>query len=540
MPNSSLSIPQHIKHQKKNSHKTCYQSLQFLPPEIMEDESTLKITRKIRIYPNHEQKIFFNKCFGVTRYIYNKTVDYSNKSYEKSKMKLVNKAINGCIKNVQDYKYSKYQCGDSIESNFLCKKHTNKKITIPISETTNLAKSGCIYMKRKKIIKSEHQCCNTIDESSKYFCKKHKKSKVNYDIDNSFITLRNKIICSNKDISDNKNWLKEIPYDTRQLAVKDFVTALKASISNYKNGNINSFKMNFKSKRKMQSQIFHIDKRAINKDLEIFKTKNLGKLRVRSKMKKWLQKNIKSVDDNCKIIKYNDGRYYLLLSIDKKINNEKAKYETVSLDPGSRTFQTFYSPDGIVGELGKNIVNEKLKPIKKRIEKLQSVRDKTKTEKKKEKNKELRKKLNQKIRNLKTRQALLRTKIKNVLDDFQWKVADFLCKNFNTIILPKFEVQKMVSKQNRINKTVGKDLLSLRHYAFKQKLKHKAKMLNRLLLIVSENLTTKSCGKCGKLTDIGSSKIFKCNNCSYVADRDINASRNILIRTCSNLQKNIN
>ena len=78
MPNSSFSILKNIK------LKTCCRLLRFLQPEIK-----TKITRKIRIYPTHEQKIFFNKCFGFTRYIYNKTIDKSNKNYKYCLLKLV-------------------------------------------------------------------------------------------------------------------------------------------------------------------------------------------------------------------------------------------------------------------------------------------------------------------------------------------------------------------------------------------------------------------------------------------------------------------
>ena len=127
--------------------------------------------------------------------------------------------------------------------------------------------------------------------------------------------------------------------------------------------------------------------------------------------------------------------------------------------------------------------------------------------------------------------------MKNIIDDFHWKSADFLCKNFNTILLPEFGVKNMTSKKNRLNKKIAKDMLSLRHYAFKCKLKHKAKMYGRLLLIVTENLTSKTCGKCGEVNNVKGNKIYICKYCDYKVDRDINAARNILIRTCNILHE---
>jgi putative transposase len=532
MPNSSFSILKNTKQKNKNSHKTCCQSLRFLQPEIAAEEDT-KITRKIRIYPTKKQKIFFNKCFGATRFIYNKTVDESNKNYKNSLLKLNKLAENGCIKIIQEYEFEKYQCENDVINNDIhfCEEHKNKKISKKIQKDILKNEDKCQFIKRKKVITKEYYCCETI--KSKFFCEKHKKAKLKFGVDNSFITLRNKIITSNKNLKNSEIWLKEIPYDTRQLAVKDFTIALKAAITNRKRNNNKGFKMGFKSRRTMQTQIFHIDKRTINADLEIFKKLKLGKLRVRKRMKKWFKNNIKSIEDNCKILKHKDGSYYLILSYTHKIlKNKKAQFETVALDPGTRSFQTFYSPDGIVGELGKDLVKSTIKPLNDKINKLNAVISTIKKKLKKYKYKR-RRKLKQTIRNIRKRQSLTRTKLKNVINDFHWKCADFLCKNFNTIILPNFGTSKMTEKDNRINKTVGKDLLYLRHYAFKMKLKHKCKMRNRLLLIVNENCTTITCGKCGKQTNIGSNKIFKCKHCNYTVDRDINAARNILIRTCS-------
>ena len=44
------------------------------------------------------------------------------------------------------------------------------------------------------------------------------------------------------------------------------------------------------------------------------------------------------------------------------------------------------------------------------------------------------------------RLSLLRTKIKNKIRDLHWKTANFLCKNFETIIIPEFETQKLQTR----------------------------------------------------------------------------------------------
>ena len=198
----------------KNSQKTCYRLSQFSQQDITEPESTNNmITRKIRIYPNTKQKLFFNKCFGVSRYIYNKTVKFVKEQNTSDYDRDVNDSIDGCIFN----KCHKEICKDTA---FFCKKHKTKK-----------------------------------------------RSTLKINLPN----LRKNVM------NEKKDWLEEIPYDTRQLIIKDYCSAYKSAISNYKNGNIKQFDMRYKSK-KNPSQIFHIDKRALKCDLNLFKRRKIGKL----------------------------------------------------------------------------------------------------------------------------------------------------------------------------------------------------------------------------------------------------------------------
>ena len=471
VPNSKVLIPTTINRQTKNLPKTSYRLLQFLRQDTMEGED-INLTKKIRIYPNESQKRFFNKCFGTTRYIYNKVVEFVNKKYEEATKK-----------------------------------------------ANEQSKLGCVFKNKKDV-----QCCKEIIEDTKYFCKTHKKSKLKYDFKLNLPYLRNEVLTNNKDLTEDFMWLKEIPYDTRQLAIKDFIGAYKSALTNLRNGNIKSFNLSYKSK-KDNTSIFHINKKAIDTKLNIFKKLKIGRLRTTLRMKKWISKNIKNIECDCKIIKQQEGRYYLLLTQKKHINGLQEKYRinplcySVSLDPGERTFQTFYSPDGLAGKLGDRFANKKIKPLNKRIDKLTGVKTK----------------VTGKTRyNIKKRIALLRTKIKDIVSDLHWKVADFLCVNFDTIIIPNFETQKMAKRVNRnINKVTTRSMLSLSHYKFRMKLLHKSKMYKRNIIVVNENYTSKTCGSCGYINEkLGSKKKFNCSSCKKVIDRDYNGARNIMLRTC--------
>ena len=89
---------------------------------------------------------------------------------------------------------------------------------------------------------------------------------------------------------------------------------------------------------------------------------------------------------------------------------------------------------------------------------------------------------------------------------------------------PSFESQEIVSINK--NKKVRRDLLSLRHYQFKQKLLTRSKGV----VICKEHYTSKTCGSCGYLNNVGSSKIYNCKICNLTIDRDINGARNILLK----------
>jgi len=441
--------------------------------------------KKIRFFPSKQLKILLNQFFGTSRYIYNKAVEYLNDQYITQKNKY--------IKDIQH---------------------------------------GCVYLINNK------QCCNPIHKKSKFFCKKHINKKLQWNLDLNFVKLRNKLVKRNGDIkdTDDDKWLKNVPFDTRQLILKNVIGSYKSAITNKKNGNIKHFDIKYMS-LKNPTQFCHLEKRSVNiKKCVMFsrrKDENGNKytFRLKKKMRNWCNKYINKLKSNIIIKKEKLNGYYMCIPMKmKNINNkhqkdihqrhpETSKYNSVFLDPGVRTFQTFYSSDGICGKLGHNIINKIVK-CNKKIDKLKSLYGKVKK----------RTRYNMKKRCLK-----LRTKIKNIISDLHWRTASWLCKNFQNIFIPSFETSQMAKKGKRkIGKKVVRNMLTLSHYKFQEKLRQTARWYqNRNVYIISEHYTSKTCGMCGKIDrNLKGSKVYKCT-CGYKQDRDINAARNMLIKLLS-------
>ena len=336
--------------------------------------------------------------------------------------------------------------------------------------------------------------------------------------------LRPLIMKSDRDINDNDkmSWQKEIPYDIRQEAISDAITAFKSAISNLKNGNIKTFHISFKSKKKATSQVFRVNKNALNveeKSLFVRRLKDDRKLRFKKRdLPKFEQDQ--TLDGNFIIQKTRPQRWYLCLprTKQKPIYNE-AVYKSVFLDPGVRTFQTFYSPDGVCGKIGTQDFKKRIESIAERHDLLWSISD--------------RKGLSSKTKkNIRSRCAILRNKLKNKINDLHWQTCSFLCDTFQNIFLPTFEVSKMV-KGSPLGSSITRKMLQLSHSTFKKRLMYYGKTKLRNVYIVNEQYTTKTCGHCGHLQNVEGAKTYDCGICHTKIDRDFNGARNICLKLVS-------
>lgn len=335
-----------------------------------------------------------------------------------------------------------------------------------------------------------------------------------------YITAKdNNIITNNDEKRYDKfiyDWELETPKDIRKGALRDIEKARKTCKSNLRTGNISSYDLGPRLKKKGKEQSLEIPNDAIKviryknqfKGLKIYTRYSDELIKVPKKYKKDF-KNIKELEHYCRLKKENNNWYLCIpfKAFSTSITNDN---KTCALDPGVRKFQVIYSEDKLV-EIKTN--KERLYKYYTKLDKLKSLRDKKLINSNK----------------FKKKYYKISTKLTNLIDELHYKTIKYLTTSYNNILLPSFETQDMI-QGNRLRKSVKRNMNLFKFYKFKTRLEDKCLLTeNCNVKIVSEAYTSCTCGFCGYMNKT-SSEIITCNDCFKKYDRDTNGSRNIYIR----------
>ena len=222
-----------------------------------------------------------------------------------------------------------------------------------------------------------------------------------------------------------------------------------------------------------------------------------------------LEKKIK-LDHNLKLSRI--GNKYFIYFVDfmtPETTNIKTD-KLVSIDPGVDMFVTYYSPHGECGEIGEDI------PYK--INKLRK------------KEKFIKEKFKERRQKVESISSKINNKIVNLIDDFHWKTVHFLIRNFDKILIPRLYVSKCHKKVKDMQREI-------RHCQFVDRLIYKSSFYApKEVHEVKEHWTSKTCTNCGNIKrNLGRNKIYKCDKCKIIIGRDLNASRNILLKHLSSI-----
>ena len=306
-----------------------------------------------------------------------------------------------------------------------------------------------------------------------------------------------------------EDYVKEVPYQIKKIAVQDCYRAFMNGCRKAKKTG-EGFELSFRT-RKNPKQSCYIPKSALTIN-GIYYT-IAGNL----KITEWGLLNNPFKD--LRLVKeYN--KWYIVIPITLQntvleVSENQRNGDVVALDPGIRTFMTFFTENGYFGKIGSNF--NKLLNIQFKIDALISKKDLSKDKKKK--------------RNLYRKIGKLRGRLKSMVDELHWKTINFLVRNFKVIILPTFDTSEMVNKKTskrKINEKVVRAMQSYRFFEFSERLKNKCLDYGCILIRSNEAYTSKTNSFNGEVFNVGSRKRFKYDGI-YV-DRDINGARNILLR----------
>jgi putative transposase len=105
---------------------------------------------------------------------------------------------------------------------------------------------------------------------------------------------------------------------------------------------------------------------------------------------------------------------------------------------------------------------------------------------------------------------------------------------FSLVLLPSLPVAELARCEQRrgprlLSRASAFQMVSLGLDLFEKRLKDKAVVVGSAVSSVGEAYTTKTCGRCGGLTDVGGAKWYRCRHCAFEVDRDLNAARNIFL-----------
>ena len=455
--------------------------------------STSVLTAKIRIHPTPEQAKLFSKCAGAHRYFWNKAKAFVDTEYERAK--------EARIGELED----------------------------------NLA-MGCAHVTSGD---EPHRCGMAVKDdeaaegwSDRYFCARHAGKGIGIRATHnghsiwSSITMRNAVLQSDQDLGPELAWQKEIPYDTRQGAIRKFKAAMSSFFERRK-AHPETEPPGFLSKRSRGDSIFTANVKAMKfKDgrLALFASRLKGSIRLASKDKKRLIKHL-AVGKECDIgvTRTVNGKWYLVLPRKATVDAADPQWGDAFLDPGGRTFQTVFSPDGLCGKIGDEFyLDDSVKGRLLRADALMSVAAKLKDEGY----------VGRKRKGVLRRAQALRTKVHDVVRDLHRKTCRFLCDNFRAVFIPEFKAPEMTRIGDRvIGCKAVRNLMTFAHSEFRNKLIEYGGRRGTRVYVVSEAWTTKTCTGCGHVMDVGSAKTVACEKCGLRLDRDHAAGRNIFMRS---------
>jgi IS605 OrfB family transposase len=423
------------------------------------------------------QKKIIDEWIDTSRYIYNKTLEFINNGHSINPFELRDKLVTkDSKKNNKEYK------------DFLIELDKLKQKKKKLQEELK---------KYKKDIIQYNQILKEIELQDELIINKKKLE----------IDLKDLTKVTNNNIHD---WELNTHKDVRFGAVNDVCKAYKTCFTNFKNGNIKHFKISYKKKTESSKCILLSKTMVKNKNGIIEIAPTYFKENKKFKMgKKTIKKHRNLIIDHDVRLVKEKGEYWLIVPVPTEIEENKRDYtKYCGIDPGVRTFMTCFKNNECI-EYKHNQLQ--LKKLNRKGDILKYV-----------------KKLRNKKRVMKKKLNKIEIKKENLINELHWKVINDLIKRNDIIFYGDIKSHGIV-KGNK-NSILNRNVNDLKFYKFKERLLFKSSEKGKLVFLVNEAYTSQTCSYCGSMYKVKSSKIYDCKDCKRKMDRDINASKNILMK----------
>jgi len=227
---------------------------------------------------------------------------------------------------------------------------------------------------------------------------------------------------------------------------------------------------------------------------------------------------------------YDGNRLYIVVAVDdinRPVKKNKTIQEVKETNPNeTSSIGIDLNINSIVTSVNKRYenvnkelrvikINKQLKRIQKKISKKYLIKEETKRKSKK---------------NIIKLKKLLRkkyTKLRNIRDDYQYKIIYDIINNYNPkqIVVETLDVNQM-----KENKNISSNIQISNFRKFINKTKEITNKLNITLKVANKYYpSSKLCSGCNnKKEDLKlSDRIYKCNKCGLIIDRDLNAAINL-------------
>ena len=468
---------------------------------------------KVRILPTLKQQMVFKRWLGGSNYTYNHALhDIKRKKVSPYFNQLVVSYANDCDR----YGNRKLPEFLSFTPTEIRKAALNDLVAAYDAAKTNRQLGNIGHYEVDYRRKKKQRCCFSISiphDSIQFYI--DEKYSDEYKVDLCPTKMKE---CMTNTLRKGKTKIKSILDECRllqkEIDISDFYP-INPEKNDYKNINT---RIDFIDK-KLKQNVFPKEmnkkpnfKPNVNTSIRVARLSRPGRNKSLDRLI-----NSSQLNYNCRLC-YKYGFWYLHIPYirtsypEPKIDNQ----DIVALDPGFKTFQTYFSSSGKYG---------KYQHDERRLKRICSMLDyynwsKTNWHKPKY---------------VRYKTDKLYRKQQHLVDEMHRQIIQDLTSQYNWIFLPSFETQDMLvgKSYNKKHREAKRHAYQLSHFKFKTRLINRCEQLeNCKLLVVSEAYTTKTCTCCGWIWESMTTKdrIFNCKECNLKMDRDIHAARNILIR----------